>query len=231
MHWGGWGKFPDALLSGKPQVDNVFGCDVWEYYKQHPEDSATFSAYMASTSSFSLGPILESYDFTGASVIADIGGAHGALLAGVLRKNENASGILLDRPEVLKGAPAVLGDVANRVKCVEGDFLTEEMPKADIYLLKHIMHDWDDEKCVTILQALSAAMRTSSRILIVEMIIPDRNEPGPALQYDLNMLVMLGGIERTAEEFEALFKKANLELFRAIRTKSPFGIIEAKLAE
>ena len=180
---------------------------------------------MANISGMAGGPILDAYDFSGAAVIADIGGAYGALIAAVVNKHADARGILFDLPNIVEKAAAVLGDAAQRVECVPGDFLNDTLPGADLYLLKHILHDWDDEHCVTILKGVRAAMNPGAKVAVIEFVIPDPLVPGPATLMDLNMMVMLDGMERTAIEYGALFERAGLKLTRTIPTKSPFVII------
>ncbi len=227
-HWAGWERFTDAVKTGKPQSQAALGCEPWEYYTQNPEDGANFSRAMANVSSLSIGPVLAAYDFSGAETIADIGGAFGALLAAVLRKEPAVKGILFDLPNVVEGAGEVLGDVAGRVERVGGDFLTGELPAADLYLLKHILHDWNDEKSTSILKAVRSAMKPGAKILIIEMVIPDTPQPGPATLMDLNMMVMLDGMERTSAEYGVLLESAGLKLTRTIPTPSPYAIVEAE---
>ncbi|MFT3927818.1 MAG: methyltransferase [Myxococcales bacterium] len=226
-HWATWGRFTDAVRSGQPQAQTALGMMPWDYYAAHPEDGSAFSRAMANISSMATGPLLASYDFSNAPRIADIGGAYGALLAAVLRSQPKARGILFDRPHVVAGADEVLGDVSARVERVGGDFLSQSVPAADIYLLKHILHDWDDDTSVKILQNLRAGMPPGARALIIELILPEQIEPGPGAWMDLNMLVMLGGKERSAAGYETLLARAGLKTKRVIATPSPFGIVEA----
>ena len=226
-HWTTWGHFIEALRSGKPQAQAALGMMPWEYYAAHPEDGADFSKAMANLSSMSIGPVLASYDFSGAQRIADIGGAYGALLAAILRGQPAARGILFDQPQVVAGADVVLGDVSSRVERVGGDFLKQAVPAADVYLLKHILHDWDDEASVKILQNVRAGMAPGARVLIIELLIPDQLLPGPSVWMDLNMLVSFGGKERSAAGYEALFARAGLRTKRVIPTQGPYGIVEA----
>jgi hypothetical protein len=227
-HWQTWERFVEAVRSGAPQAKAALGILPWDYYAAHPDEGADFSRAMASISSMSIEPVLASYDFSGASTIADVGGAFGALLAAVLRREPKARGILFDQPQVVQGAGPVLGDVDARVERVGGSFLTQPLPAAEVYLLKHILHDWDDESCVTILKNVRAGMSAASRVLIIEMIVSD--QPGPAQWMDLNMMVMLGGRERTAADYEQLLAKAGLQTARVIPTPSPYGIVEAVIS-
>ena len=226
-HWKTWERFSEALRTGAPQAQAALGCLPWDYYAAHPEQGADFSRAMAAISSMSSFPVLASYDFSGLSTIADVGGAYGSLLAAILRLQPRARGILFDLPQVVAGAGPELGDVGPRVERVGGDFLSQPLPAADLFLLKHVLHDWDDAACVTILKNVHAGMNAASRVLIIEMLIEDGPEPGPAPWMDLNMLVMLGGRERTANEYERLLERAGLETKRVIATPSPYSLIEA----
>ena len=227
-HWAAWERFTDAVKTGKPQAEAALGCQPYQYYVKNPEDGADFSRAMANISSMSIDPVLASYDFSGAEQIADIGGAFGALLAAVLRKQPDAKGILFDLPSVVEGAGPVLEDVADRVERVGGDFLTGSLPSADLYLLKGILHDWNDENSITILAGVRAAMKPGAKVVIIELVIPEPLVPGPSTLMDLNMMVMLGGMERTSSEYAALLKKAGLKHTRTIPTPSPNVIVEAE---
>jgi hypothetical protein len=226
-HWKTWERFAEAVRTGAPQAQAALGCLPWDYYAAHPDQGADFSRAMAAISSMSVFPVLASYDFSGVSTIADIGGAFGALLAAILRLQPQARGILFDLPAVVAGAGPVLGDVDPRVERVGGSFLSRAMPAAELFLLKHVLHDWDDDTCVTILKNIHAGMTAASRVLIIEMLIGDGPEPDLAPWMDLNMLVMLGGRERTANEYELLLERADLEIKRVIATPSPYSLIEA----
>jgi O-methyltransferase/methyltransferase family protein len=226
-HWATWGRFVEAVRTGRPQALAALGSMPWDYYAKHPEDGVAFSKAMSSLSSISIGPVLASYDFTGAETIADIGGAHGALLAAVLRTRPSARGILFDLPQVVAGAGEAFGDASGRVERVGGDFLAQAVPSADLYLLKHVLHDWDDESCLKILRNVRAGMRSGARVLVIEMVIPEHLGAGPAPWMDLNMMVMLGAKERTAAAYGDLFAGAGLSTSRVIPTPSPYTIVEA----
>src|SRR5262249_29958263 len=156
----------------------------------------------------------DTYDFAWASKIVDVGGAHGALLAAMLRKQPEAAGVLFDLPHVTPGAKQAIEKLglAAQVEVVSGDFFKSVPTGGDLYLLKHILHDWDDAHAVAILKTVRAAMTPTSRVLVVEFALPEGPEPSPAHLMDLNMLVMLEGRERTVAEYGALFERAGLKL-------------------
>lgn len=227
-HWATWQRFSDAVRTGQPQAEEALGCLPWDYYAKNPEDGANFSKAMANISSMSIGPVLASYDFAGHDTIADIGGAYGALLAAVLRQQEAAKGVLFDLPHIVEGAGEVLGEVAGRVERVGGNFLEQAVPHADLYMLKHILHDWDDEHSVRILSNVRQGMNGGkSKVAVIELVVPDEIQPGPAPLMDLNMMVMLGGMERTVGDYEQLFKDAGLRLDNVVPTPSPYSVVEA----
>ena len=180
-------------------------------------------------SGLAIEPVLSGYDFSTASKIVDIGGAHGALLAAILQKYPAARGVLFDLPQVTGGSKAAIEKlgIASRVEIVSGDFFKEVPRGGDIYLLKHILHDWDDDRCAAILANVRAAMKPSSKILVVEFALPKDAAPSPAHFMDLNMLVMLDGRERTPDQYGKLFARAGLRLSRFIPTQSPLGLAEA----
>jgi len=165
----------------------------------------------------------------GATVV-DVGGAHGTLLAGVLRANPNARGVLIDLAHVVESAPKALAalGIGDRVEAIAGDFFTS-VPAGDVYLLKQILHDWNDEQCVTLLQNCVRAMRSGGKVVVVEMVVPEDGSPSMAQMMDLNMMV-LPGRERTEREFSALFKAAGLTAAKVTPTHSPFSLVEATTA-
>jgi SAM-dependent methyltransferase len=208
---------------------DALGMEPWEYYAKHPEDAQHFSRAMSGISGLATGPVLASYDFSAALKVVDVGGAHGALLRGILEKYPKATGVLFDLPHVVEGSKKEVerAGLAGRVETVGGDFFKEVPAGGDLYLLKHILHDWDDAKSVAILQTVRKAMKPTSKALVVEFPLPEDASPSPAHLMDLNMLVMLDGRERTPAQYGALFAKAGLRLSRFIPTPSPIGIAEA----
>lgn len=228
-HWASWGRFAESVKSGRRTSRDALGMEVWEYYGKHRDDGAQFSRAMSDISSMAIGPVLHGFDFAGAAQIVDVGGAHGALLAAVLAEHPQARGVLFDLPEVVAAAQPSLAarGLGERVTTVGGDFLKAVPAGGDVYLLKHILHDWDDARAVAILGNIRAAMKPTSRLLIVELALPESAEPSPAHFMDLNMLVMLDGRERTPSEYAALLAQAGLRLTRFSPTASPVGLAEA----
>jgi predicted O-methyltransferase YrrM len=172
--------------------------------------------------------VIESYDFSGIDLLVDVGGGEGALLAAILAAYPALRGILFDQPHVVADARAVFerAGVAARCEVVEGSFFDTVPAGADAYLLKSIIHDWDDTAAVRILRARRTAIAAAGKLLLVERVIQPGNDPDPTKYMDLNMLVMLGGRERTADDFEALYNRAGFQLTRIVATPSGFSVIE-----
>lgn len=221
-----------SVKTGEPAFPEVYGMTTWEYRASHPEESALFDGAMTGLSLAEAEAVVRSYDFSGIGVLVDVGGGKGALLAAILAANPALSGILFDQPHVVADAKDLLerAGVADRCEVVDGDFF-KAVPKAvpggaDAYLLKSIIHDWDDALAIEILRKCRAAMADSARLLLVERGIRPANEPDPAKFIDLMILVMLGGRERTAEEYERLYTEAGFKLTNTIHTGSLLDIIE-----
>ena len=227
-HWSVWGDALYSVQTGKPAWGHIHGGEVFDYFQQHAEHAAIFNGAMTDMSMGTAAPVVEAYDFSGIETLADIAGGHGYLLAQITKANENLTGVLFDMPQVIEGASALLEreNVTSRVETVAGDFFAS-VPSADAYIMKHIIHDWDDERCVTILKNIHRAMNGDGKVLIVESVVPEGNESHYSKLLDLEMLVSPGGMERTAEEYRALLARAGFELTQIIPTKSPFSIIEA----
>lgn len=229
-HWKVYGDLIHSVRTGEPAWDKTHGEPVFPYlFKTNPELGDIFNKAMTSYTHQTTGPLLEAYDFSSAQVIADIGGGLGHLLGSVLATNKGTTGVLFDLPEVLSGAPAMLKKygVEDRVETMCGDF-TQDIPVvADIYLLKHIIHDWYDDKNQVILGNIRNNMPDDAKILIIETVVPEGNVPHFSKIIDLEMLAAPGGMERTASEFKDLLEKSGLKLERIIPTKGMMSIIEA----
>lgn len=230
--WNTWAQLLRSVKSGESAFREVHGTTAWDYRASHPEENAIFNAAMSDLSKGVVDAIVPSYDFSGMRVVADVGGGEGALLAAILVANPNLRGILFDQPHVLTGAKELLqrAGVAERCEVVGGSFFESIPGGADAYILKSIVHDWDDASSTAILRACRAAARESSKLLLVESVLRAGNEPDPAKFMDLTMLVMLGGRERTADEFRQLCADAGFRLTSIIPTRSRFCIVEGVAA-
>lgn len=231
-HWLPWANLEEAVKTGRPTAPAALGMDVWEYYKKNHDEGFHFAEAMSGLSHMAMQAVLAAYSFAGARKVVDVGGSHGAFVAAVLQREKTARGVLFDRPEVVEGAGATLeaAGVADRIERVGGSFFESVPAGGDVYLLKHILHDWSDDECVKILGCVREAMAPDGRVVVAEMLISDQGPPSPAPLLDLNMLVMLTGKERTAEEFGELFARAGLKLSGVTPTHSPIGVVEARRA-
>jgi hypothetical protein len=227
-HWLPWGRLREAVLTGKRQTPAALGCEIFEYYGRNLEEGGAFMSAMHGLAMLVASELVRLVDWSGVSTVVDVGGAHGALVSAVLRASPSCRGILLDLPHVIAEASERLAaaGVAGRCEALAGDFF-EQVPAGDVYVLKQILHDWDDDQALVILRNCAEAMEPNGRVLIVETVIPDDRRPTPAQLMDLNMLVMLPGRERTAREYGDLIEKAGLRLRQLVQSASPFQIIEA----
>ena len=227
-HWLPWGKLEDAVRTGKAQAVATLGCELFEHYATAPEEAAAFSGAMGNLSALVASEVAAHVDTSGLTRAVDIGGAEGTLISALLAKNPSLEGIVFDLPHVTANAEAKLAALGLLGRCtvVAGDFF-KNVPSADLYVLKQILHDWNDEQAATILRNCVKAMTPGGRIAIVEMVIPDDRSSTPAQLMDVNMLAILPGRERTQAEYTALLADAGLRFERLVATHSPFQILEA----
>lgn len=210
--WRSAGEVVESTRDATPSFDRIFGMPFFDYYARDPEAVAGFNDGMAAFSHVENGPVAAACEIPHGATVVDVGGGQGGLLLEVLRNNPSSRGILFDQAHVLDGnrlSAAV--DLADRWQPVAGDFL-EEVPPGDVFLLKRIMHDWDDATCVRILRNCRAAMRPGGRILVFDAVLPAGDVPHQAKALDLLMMTVLPGHERTEEQFRDLFRSADLTL-------------------
>ncbi|HEX8731287.1 MAG TPA: methyltransferase [Ktedonobacterales bacterium] len=227
-----WGDLEYSVMTGKPAFDHVFGASHFDYLSAHPDDSEQFNQSMSGTVRREIVAMVAAYDFAGVGRVVDVGGGHGALLARILLANPALHGALFDLPHVVTGAEPTLraANVADRCELVGGDFFSASPPAGDILTLSHIIHDWDDERATTILRNCAAALAPGGKVLLIEDVIEPGANAQQTLFRDMQMLVMTGGRERTAEEFDWLFTSAGLRLSRIIPTEATANIIEGVAA-
>jgi hypothetical protein len=228
--WPAWASLGHAVRTGQPAFDQVHGMASWEYHAAHPEAGARFQASMAAITAGVAGAVAASYDFSAHPVVVDVGGGDGTLLAEILTRTPGIRGVLADLPPVIERARPVLAaaGVLDRCDLAGGDF-RDGVPPGDAYLLKSVLHDWDDDDAVTILASCRQAARPAARLVIVERVLPEQAGPGDleALLTDLTMLVMLGGRERTQTEYRHLLARAGFHLTQVIPTGTEFSVIDA----
>ena len=228
-HWTPWGRLQESMLTGRPAAKAALGMDLWEWYGAHPKEAETFSLAMGNIARLIASELLRLVDYRDTRVVADVGGAHGDLLTAVLKAKPALRGILFDLPHVIERAnqPISAAGLADRCQLVAGDFFKQVPGGADTHILKQIIHDWDDDRASQILSNCHRALASNGRILLVEMLLPEDNSPGPVQFIDLNMLVLLGGRERTEAEYTRLFQQAGFQPPRFTPTQTPFTLIEA----
>ncbi|MCA1561019.1 MAG: acetylserotonin O-methyltransferase [Acidobacteria bacterium] len=230
VHRRSWSALVDAIRSGLPQPAAVFGTTVFDYYGKHEEEGQQFGRAMGNVSAMSAHGVLGNYDFSSARLIVDVGGGNGSFLRAVLQQHRQPTGIVVDLPYMESQAVASIEQDGLQNRCrFEAHDIFESVPTGgDVYLLRFILHDWNDDESRRILKTVRTAMPPTGRVLIVEMLVPETNEPGLVQMMDINMLVMTGGRERTATEYGDLCAAAGLRLVRTIATGTPFFVVEAE---
>jgi hypothetical protein len=223
-----WSELHYTIQNGQPAFPHKFGMPWFTWLRQNPEESKAFNDAMTSMSAGAGAAVVSGYDFSGINRLVDVGGGHGLLLAAILSEYPKMKGVLYDAPSVVVAAQDVFAarGVADRCEIVGGDFFQAAPAGADAYIMKHIIHDWSDEECVRILSHCRAGMTPGGKILIVEMVIPERNVPGVSKLLDLQMMVSLTGCERTETEYRNLLDRAGFDLTRITPTPSPYSVIE-----
>jgi O-methyltransferase/methyltransferase family protein len=229
--WRAWNEFTASVRKGQTQVVAALGTDFFDYLTKHPAEARDFSEGLTSATSLWIADAAQVIDTTGVTLAVDIGGANGSLLHRLLEANSRLRGIVFDRPSILDDAMAEAErrSITGRTEVMGGDFF-QAVPSADLYLLKAILHDWDDERCVTILENCRQAMTAGGRIAIIEMIVGELSDPGPAALIDMNMLAVVPGRERSLAEYDALLAAAGLRRTTVLPTRSPMSVIEAAAA-
>ena len=218
-----------CLRTGTDGVSEAYGKPVWEVLAERPSQCETFQNAMTASSGRVAQAVVEAYDFTGIKRITDVGGGHGLLLAAILSAYPDMKGVLFDRPEVIASVPKErFAACAGRVALEAGSFFERVPDDCDAYLMKHIIHDWSDAHCRTILDLMRAKLPPHGRVLLCELVVTGEPGPTPAKLLDVEMLVVTeGGKERTEVEFAALFEASGFRLNRIVPTARPISVIEA----
>lgn len=227
-HWLSWGRFPDAVWAGEPQTQAALGSDVWAHFAAHPAEFERFSSSMTELTDGLSREIAQLLDTTGVETAVDVGGANGALLHALLKSNVDLRGIVVDLPNVESSAVAEAEKAGLSDRCAfVGESFFEPLPLGDLFLLKAVLHNWDDDSCVEILTNCREALNPGGRVVVVEMPLGPIGEPGFAPLLDLNMLAVVPGRERDLAHYDALFAAAGLKRTNVIPTRSPQSLIEA----
>lgn len=229
-HYLGWGELLYSVQTGKTGFEKLYGMGVFDYLSQHEEQAKTFDAAMVGIHGRESAAMTDAYDFSQFKVLADVGGGNGSLLSTVLKKNPNLRGLLYDLPGVTQRAKDSIAaaGLADRIEIQAGSFFESIPSGADAYLMRHIIHDWDDERSLTILRNIHKVIPASGKLLVVEGVIPPGNDPNFGKLLDLTMLTLPGGKERTEAEYRELFKQGGFELTRIIPTTAEVSVIEGR---
>lgn len=221
-HYAAWGALAESLTGGTTAFDSLYGQPVFDWYNEHPQEAQAFSRAMEGTTRIVEAALLASWSPPPFTLAVDIGGSRGTLLSALLARAPEARGILFDLPGI---AESVRGTLPKRIEAVGGDFF-ESVPEGDLYLLKMILHDWTDEQSVAILRSIRSAIRPGGRVAIVETLLPEQVAPHPGYLFDLNMMVMTGGRERSAADFSALLEQSGFRLENVTSTPTPMSVVQ-----
>jgi hypothetical protein len=226
--WQTWGHLLHSVQTGENAFQDLNGKDVWQFRAEHPEYGAMFDRAMTQLSRGSAEAVIRAYDFSPFRHIVDVGGGQGVMLAAILRAHPHARGTLFDQPDVVARAKAVLTErgVIDRCNIVGGSFFDTVPEGGDAYLMRVVIHDWEDDEAVAILKVCRRAMAETARLLLIERLIAPPNEMPAAKFSDLNMLVSPGGRERTRDEVSDLFAKSGFELTH-VAPAGIYNVIEA----
>lgn len=231
IHWEDWSHLVDSVRTGEPSLPKLRGMGAFDFLEANPEYGAVFTAGMANMSDTETLPVLAAYDFSKFGTIVDFCGGHGGLLAGILGKAKTARGILSDPRVGTNGAKEFLQEagVADRCSVVDVGLFDPVPPGGDAYILKHIVHDWPEDKALEILKNVREGINPDGRILLIEMVPPPKgNAPHSAKLFDLMLMLLVGGKERTPAQYGELLSTAGFTLERVVQTAAPVSIVEAR---
>lgn len=225
LNWSIYGAMAYTVQTGKPATEIVHPEGFWKHFQAHPEESEIFNAAMAAKARAQVASIVPAYGFSGCRRIGDIGGGRGHLLRAVLEAAPQASGILFDLSHVIEDSRAI---ASPRLELRAGDFFRDALPECDLYLLMEVIHDWPDAESIAILGAIRHAAPRGAKLLLIEEIVPMDTGPHWSKHLDVHMLTLLGGKQRTLEEYEALLRPSGFALRREIPTAAGISILESE---
>lgn len=225
--WASWGNLLHSIKSGECAQQFTCGVDAWTYRRQHPDEHAVFNAAMAGNSRLEAQSVLEAYDFNRFGTVVDVGGGQGLLLKQILADYPAIHGILFDQPQVVASADRDLAStgLAPRCRIVAGNFFDSVPDGGDAYVMKAILHDWNDDRSIAILRTCRKAMAPAATLLIIERVIGPRNQSPEGKFSDLNMMVQYAALERTSEEFGDLLQSGGFEITGVVPTRSSLSIV------
>jgi hypothetical protein len=229
VHYEAWGNIMHSVKTGEIAFDNKFGKDIWAYFQTDPEKAENFNRYMAASSELLNQAISTKYDFSNYDKLIDVGGGIGGMISAILEKNPNLKGAIYDQPSVIEQAKGFLESkgLSDRCETIAGSFFKSVPEGGDIYSMRWILHDWEDSKSLTILENIKKVLPANGKLLLAEAVVPEVGDPHFSKFFDLIMLVMTGGRERTEKEWRTLLEKAGYTIERIIPTESFLSIIEA----
>jgi hypothetical protein len=225
--WRSWGNLLHSIKSGESATRFTHGMDAWTYRMQNPEERAVFDSAMTGNSRSEAQAVLEAYDFSKFGCVVDVGGGQGLLLKEILLACPATRGVLFDQPQVVTSADQVLASagLAQRCQIVAGSFLESVPEDGDVYVMKAILHDWDDRASIDILRTCRRAMSTTATLVVIERVVGPPNEIPEGKFSDLNMMIQYGALERTRQEFHDLLKSAGFAMTEVVTTRSPLSIV------
>ena len=225
-----WDGLHHSIQTGEPGFNKVFGAPIFNYIPTHPELGPVFDAGMTSINFHETPAMLDGYDFTGISVLADIDGGNGSLISAVLARYTDMKGLLFDLGHVVGRAKENLKapDLAHRCSVIEGNFFESVPAGADAYLLRHIIHDWTDEQSIQILGHCRKVIPANGKLPIVDCVVPAGNAPSLSKEMDITMLTFPGGQERTEAQFSSLLRASGFELKSITPTTTMISVVEGK---
>jgi hypothetical protein len=232
LHFETYAEALHSVQTGQPAAEKVVGMPLFEYLAKTPQWSTSFNNAMTAFSANVMPAVLKAYDFSGIGTLVDVAGGHGHVLASVLRDYPQMRGVLFDVEHVIAGSgpPLAASGAQNRIRAECGDFFKAVPAGGDAYIMKHIIHDWDDDRATAILSNIRKALdgKPQGRVILLEAVLAPGNAPDFAKLLDLEMMLFPGGRERTAEEFGALFNRAGFTLTRVVPTESMLSVVEAR---
>jgi hypothetical protein len=232
LHFATYAEALHSLQTGQPAAETIVGMPLFDYLARAPEWSASFNNAMTAFSANVMPAVLKAYDFGGIDTLVDVAGGHGHVLTSVLRKYPRMRGVLFDLEHVIAGSGPLLAasGVQDRVRTEGGDFFEAVPTGGDAYIMKHIVHDWDDERAAAVLSNIREALEGTpkGRVILLEAVLTEGNTPDFAKFLDLEMMLFPGGRERSAKDFGALFDRTGFKLTRVVPTESMLSVVEAR---
>jgi SAM-dependent methyltransferase len=227
--WKPWGELAECIKSGQPVFNRMFGEGAFDYLGKHPDEARTFNEGMTGFSQQAAAAVMKVYDFSKFGTIVDVGGGYGTLLIAILNETQSARGIVFDAPSVAAEAAKAISaaGLSERCRAEGGDFFEAVPAHGDLYLLKHVIHDWNDASATRILRTCRSAIPPSGKLLLVETIVPPGFAPHMSHMLDLEMMVLCDGKERTEPEYREVLAGSGFRLTRVIPTEGAHGLIEA----